>query len=140
MKSWLKKITTRSFWTGVFFVMSPYFPGNNWLEIAIIGAFVGLISPFLPEKINLGEVRAGLYIAYNLISVIGLFLLQRDKCRFAFNDFFELAFALLALWLSGYSPEPWGTIMMMVIGIYFLRKTGFFNVCYSRLKERINKS
>lgn len=124
----------------MFFIMSPYFPGNNWLEIAAIGSFVGLIAPLLPKEINLGEVRAGLYIVYNLIAVIGLFLLQRDEYRFTFNDFFELAFALLALWLSGYSPEPWGTIMMMVIGVYFLRKTGVFNTCYSRSKKWLSKS
>ena len=59
--------------------MSPYFPGNNFLELALIGSSIGVVAPFLPNNWDLGLVRSIIYLCYNAIAVIGLYLLQKNK-------------------------------------------------------------
>ena len=104
----------------IFYVMSPFFPGNNWLEIALIGALAGYLSPALPFTVDLGVLRSGIYLVYNIIAIVGLVLCSEQKATFSFKVILEVTVALGILFLSGYAPEPWGTAILTVCGIYFL--------------------
>lgn len=117
----LKSCLNHSVWAHIFFVMSPFFPGNNWLEITAIGVVVGLISPLFPDGINLGFIRSGLYFLYNIIAIVGLILLSKEKLFFRLWDWVSCLVAISILLLSGYIKEPLASLAMLLIGIYFLR-------------------
>lgn len=118
-------LKNKKIWIGIFYFMSPYFPGNNFLELALIGSSIGVVAPFLPNNWDLGLVRSIIYLCYNAIAVIGLYLLQKNKRKLGLQDFFEILLMFSVLFFSGYIPEPYGTILLFVIGLYFLFKNGY---------------
>lgn len=128
-------LTNKNLWIAIFYIMSPYFPGNNFLELALIGSFVGIIAPFLPTNWDLGLVRVILYIIYNVIAVLGLYLLQKNQHFFTIQNFIEILIVIFVLFVSGYIPEPIGTIFLVIIGIYFI----FKNQTYKIMMESIKK-
>lgn len=113
-------LKNKSLWIAVFYIMSPYFPGNNFLELALIGSMIGAIAPFLPLHWDLGVVRAGIYIFYNAIAMLGLYLLQKNEKSMTMKDYLAIILMIIVLILSGQIPEPWGSIILFTIGLYFL--------------------
>ena len=106
----------------LFFIMSPFFPGNNWLEISLIGAFIGWISPLQPDRLDLGLARAFTYLIYNLIGIVGYFLLREETHTSPkLITCLEVSFAIFLLFITKYIPKPFDTIILTGVAIYFLR-------------------
>jgi len=118
----------RRIWAGVFFIMSPLFPGNNWLEVSVIGAAAGALGRLLPWTVNHGLLRAALYTVYNTAGLAGYFLLRTERTALRRADALEFSAAVALLALTGLVPEPWATVILAAAGVYFLRRplTVFF--------------
>ena len=115
--------------------MSPYFPGNNFLELAMIGSIVGSLSSIIPDDWDLGMTRVVVYLIYNSIAVLGLYLLQKNQKFLTIKNLIEITILILVLFFSGYIPEPYGTIFLVFFGLYFLFKNGNHRQIISYLRK-----
>jgi hypothetical protein len=117
---WKWRLPDRTFWAHVFFVMSPFFPANNWLEVAAIGSLCGWVAKYMPGNFDLGFLRAALYIVYNAIGLFGYFIFRGGSLMPRGRERLALLIAVAILLLSGLIREPWGTLILTAAGIYFI--------------------
>ena len=125
----------KKLWIAIFYIMSPYFPGNNFLELAMIGSIVGSLSSIIPDDWDLGMTRVVVYLIYNSIAVLGLYLLQKNQKFLTIKNLIEITILILVLFFSGYIPEPYGTIFLVFFGLYFLFKNGTHRQIISYLRK-----
>lgn len=125
----------KKLWIAIFYIMSPYFPGNNFLELAMIGSIVGSLSSIIPDDWDLGMTRVVVYLIYNSIAVLGLYLLQKNQKFLTIKNLIEITILILVLFFSGYIPEPYGTIFLVFFGLYFLFKNGNHRQIISYLRK-----
>lgn len=128
-------IFNKKLWIAIFYIMSPYFPGNNFLELAMIGSIVGSLSSIIPDDWDLGMTRVVVYLIYNSIAVLGLYLLQKNQKFLTIKNLIEITILILVLFFSGYIPEPYGTIFLVFFGLYFLFKNGNHRQIISYLRK-----
>ncbi len=128
-------IFNKKLWIAIFYIMSPYFPGNNFLELAMIGSIVGSLSSIIPDDWDLGMTRVVVYLIYNSIAVLGLYLLQKNQKFLTIKNLIEITILILVLFYSGYIPEPYGTIFLVFFGLYFLFKNGNHRQIISYLRK-----
>jgi len=125
----------KKLWIAIFYIMSPYFPGNNFLELAMIGSIVGSLSSIIPDDWDLGMTRVVVYLIYNSIAVLGLYLLQKNQKFLTIKNLIEITILILVLFFSAYIPEPYGTIFLVFFGLYFLFKNGNHRQIISYLRK-----
>ena len=125
----------KKLWIAIFYIMSPYFPGNNFLELAMIGSIVGSLSSIIPDDWDLGMTRVVVYLIYNSIAVLGLYLLQKNQKFLTIKNLIEITILILVLFFSVYIPEPYGTIFLVFFGLYFLFKNGNHRQIISYLRK-----
>lgn len=125
----------KKLWIAIFYIMSPYFPGNNFLELAMIGSIVGSLSSIIPDDWDLGMTRVVVYLIYNSIAVSGLYLLQKNQKFLTIKNLIEITILILVLFFSAYIPEPYGTIFLVFFGLYFLFKNGNHRQIISYLRK-----
>ena len=125
----------KKLWIAIFYIMSPYFPGNNFLELAMICSIVGSLSSIIPDDWDLGMTRVVVYLIYNSIAVLGLYLLQKNQKFLTIKNLIEITILILVLFFSGYIPEPYGTIFLVFFGLYFLFKNGNHRQIISYLRK-----
>lgn len=128
-------IFNKKLWIAIFYIMSPYFPGNNFLELAMIGSIVGMLTPIIPDNWDLGLTIVVVYLIYNSIAVLGLYLLQKNQKFLTIKNLIEITILILVLFYSGYIPEPYGTIFLVFFGLYFLFKNGNHKQIISYLRK-----
>jgi len=123
----------------VFFVMSPMFPGNNFIEWASIGFIAGVIADLFGTDAAI--LRTVFYGIYNLVGIVGFFVLRNQVdhpgSKEAFNAafFLELAGAItMFVLVSRYVPSPWDSVLLGVLSLIFLRNRIY--AFYKRIKER----
>ena len=119
----------------ILYMMSPFFPGNNWLEVSIIGSLVGYINLLSPMETDLGLLRFLIYLIYNIIAIIGLWCLSKEKYGSSIRDWIELIICLLALILTGFVLEPWLTFILTALGFYLLLRYFRKRIIYHNVKS-----
>jgi len=110
----------------IFYAMSPFFPGNNSIEIFIM-LFIAKQFHYLNffTNIDKGNLASINYLIYNVIGIVGFLLLKEGKLPDFKNllTWIELIGSFAYLYLSKFIPSPYDYIISILIIIYFSRKT-----------------
>ena len=112
----------------LFFIMSPFFPANNVLEVMLmtsIANWIGSISPALSDSMMLSSY---IYWAYNMIAIVGLIITGGDAYKPSLSMFFKLCAFSLVLVAASFLPDNFSYIGLSMFSVFYLLQLMLKNI------------
>lgn len=123
------KSKLRTFFHIIFFIMSPFFPANNFLEVMLMTAianWLGIIFPVLEGNIMLSSY---IYWFYNAVAIVGLMFTDGDKYKISLRMLVSLIGFSIILVLCAFLPDNISYAILLVVSIWYIIKKIKTHIC-----------